>query len=91
MGRWVGLQKLIIDLDMRNGHKGGLKVGFIYMYNNDGGKEGAYVYEAYEAKHRVAHFRAPVCFINFLPRYRYYTHLYYLRSAYYASLTLPLI
>ncbi len=24
MGGWVGLQKLITDLDMRNGHKGGL-------------------------------------------------------------------
>ncbi len=26
MGGWVGLQKLITDLDMRNGHKGGLQV-----------------------------------------------------------------
>ncbi len=24
MGGWVGLQKLITDFDMRNGHKGGL-------------------------------------------------------------------
>ena len=51
--RLAGLQKLITDLDMRNGHKGGVKVGFIYikdMNNNDGGKGGAYVYEAYEAK-----------------------------------------
>jgi hypothetical protein len=47
------LQKLITDLDMRNGHKGGVRVGFIYikdMYNNDVGKGGAYAYEAYEAK-----------------------------------------
>ena len=66
----MGLQKLITDLDMKNGYKGGVRVGFIYikdMNNNDGGKGGAYVYEAYEAKQRVAHFRAPVCFINFLP------------------------
>jgi hypothetical protein len=51
--KWVGLQKLITDLDMRNGHKGGVRVGFIYikdMYNNDVGKGGAYAYEAYEAK-----------------------------------------
>ena len=37
----VGLQKLITDLDMRNGHNGGVRVGFIYikdMYNNDVGK-----------------------------------------------------
>ena len=49
----VGLQKLITDLDMRNGHKGDVRVGFIYikdMYNNDVGKGGAYAYEAYEAK-----------------------------------------
>ena len=53
MGGWVGLQKLITDLDMRNGHKGGVRVGFINindMYNNDVGKGGAYDYEAYEAK-----------------------------------------
>ena len=24
VGGWVGLQKLIIDLDMRNGYKGGV-------------------------------------------------------------------
>ena len=50
---WAGLQKLITDLDMRNRHKGGVRVGFIYikdMYNNDVGKGGAYAYEAYEAK-----------------------------------------
>ena len=44
MGGWVGLQKLITDLDMRNGHKGGVRVGFINindMYNNDVGKESA--------------------------------------------------
>ena len=39
----VGLQKLITDLDMRYGYKGGVRVGFIYikdMYNNDVGKGG---------------------------------------------------
>ena len=49
----MGLQKLITDLDMRYGCKGGVRVGFIYikdMYNNDVGKGGAYDYEAYEAK-----------------------------------------
>ena len=49
----MGLQKLITDLDMRNGHKGGVRVGFINindMYNYAGGKGGAYDYEAYEAK-----------------------------------------
>ena len=49
----VGLQKLITDLDMKNGYKGGVRVGFIYikdMYNNDVGMGGAYAYEAYEAK-----------------------------------------
>ena len=48
-----GLQKLIAVLDMRNGHKGGVRVGFIYikdMYNNDVGKGGVYDYEVYEAK-----------------------------------------
>ena len=53
MGGWVGLQKLITDLDMRNGHKGGVRVGFINindMYNNDVGKGVVYAYEAYEAK-----------------------------------------
>ena len=53
MGGWVGLQKLITDLDMRNGHKGGVRVGFINindMYNNDVGKGVVYDYEAYEAK-----------------------------------------
>jgi hypothetical protein len=35
------------------------------MYNNDVGKGVVYAYEAYEAKQRVAAFRAPVCFINF--------------------------
>ena len=53
VGSWVGLQKLITDLDMRNGHKGGVGVGFINindMYNYAGGKGGAYDYEAYEAK-----------------------------------------
>ena len=49
----MGVQKLITDLDMRNGYKGGVRVGFINlndMYNNDVGKGGAYDYEAYEAK-----------------------------------------
>jgi hypothetical protein len=35
------------------------------MYNNDVGKGVVYAYEAYEAKERVAAFRAPVCFMNF--------------------------
>jgi hypothetical protein len=38
---------------MRNGHKGGVRVGFIYikdMYDNDVGKGVVYAYEAYEAK-----------------------------------------
>ena len=37
----MGLQKLITDLDMRNGYKGGVRVGFINindMYNNHVGK-----------------------------------------------------
>jgi hypothetical protein len=37
----LSLQKLITDLDMRNGHKRGVRVGFINindMYNNDVGK-----------------------------------------------------
>ena len=37
----------------KDGYKGGVRVGFIYikdMYNNDVGKGGAYAYEAYEAK-----------------------------------------
>ena len=54
MGRGMGgLQKLITDLDMKNGYKGGVRVGFIYindMYNNDVGKGGVYAYEAYEVK-----------------------------------------
>ncbi len=40
---WAGLQKLITDVDMKNGYKGGVRVGFIYikdMYNNDVGKGG---------------------------------------------------
>jgi hypothetical protein len=42
----VGLQKLITDLDMRNGYKGGVRVGFIYikdLYNKDVGKGGVWV------------------------------------------------
>ena len=53
MGGWVGLQKLITDLGMRNGYKGGVRVGFIKindMYNNHDGKGGVRVYEAYEVK-----------------------------------------
>ena len=41
MGGWVDLQKLIMVLDMKNGYKGGVRVGFINindMYNNDGGR-----------------------------------------------------
>jgi len=55
MGGWVGLQKLITDLYMRNGHKGGVRVGFINindMYNNDVGKGVVYAYEAYEVKNK---------------------------------------
>ena len=29
MGGWVDLQKLIMVLDMKNGYKGGVRVGFI--------------------------------------------------------------
>jgi hypothetical protein len=39
--------------DMKNGYKGGVRVGFIYikdMYNNDVGKGGVCDHEAYEAK-----------------------------------------
>ncbi len=51
----MGLQKLITDLDMRNGYKGGVRVGFIKglfhdMYNNDVGKGGAWGCEAHEVK-----------------------------------------
>ncbi len=37
------------------------------MYNNDVGKEGVRVYEAYEVKQRVAFVRVPFYFINLLP------------------------
>jgi hypothetical protein len=50
---WVGLQKLITDLDRFYPYKGGVRVGFINindMYNNDVGKGGVYAYEAYEVK-----------------------------------------
>jgi len=50
---WVGLQKLITVLDMKNGYKGGVRLGFINindMYNNDVGKGGVRGYEAYEVK-----------------------------------------
>jgi hypothetical protein len=53
MSGWVGLQKLITGLDMRNGYKGDVRVGFIDindMYNNDVSKGGVWVYEAYEVK-----------------------------------------
>ena len=49
----TGDLKAATDLDMRNGHKGGVRVGFIYindMYNNDVCKWVVYAYEAYEAK-----------------------------------------
>jgi hypothetical protein len=48
----------------------GLRVGFINindMYNNDVGKGGVRVYEAYEVKQRVALVRVPCYFINLLP------------------------
>ena len=46
---------------------GGGKFGGIAndMYYNDVGKGVVYVYEAYEAKLRVAVCRLPVCFMNF--------------------------
>ena len=46
--------------------QGGVRDGFINindMYNNDVGQV-VYAYEAYDAKSRVAAFRAPDCFIN---------------------------
>ena len=45
----------------------GLRVGFINindMYNNDVGKGGVRVYEAYEVKQRVALVRVPFYFIH---------------------------
>jgi hypothetical protein len=64
---------------------GGGMVGGIAneMYNNDVGKGVVYAYEAYEAKKRVATFRAPFYFINLglIPdRHRYCTYLYYSRA-----------
>ena len=49
---WAGLQKLITDLDMRNGYKGGVRVGFMNIneYNNDVGQGGARGCEAHEVK-----------------------------------------
>ena len=47
------MQKLISDLDLRNGYKGGVRVGFINIndiYNNDVGKGGVYDFDAYEVK-----------------------------------------
>jgi hypothetical protein len=44
---------LITDFDLRNGYKGGVRVGFINIndiYNNDVGKGGVYDYDAYEVK-----------------------------------------
>jgi hypothetical protein len=81
MGRWVGLQKLITDLDMRNGYKGGVRAGFIDMndmYNNAVANGGVRVYEGCEVKKRVALVRVPFCFINLLPTC-YCTYLYYSR------------
>ncbi len=52
----MGLQKLITGLDMKNGYKGGVGVGFNNindMYNNDVGKGEVYAYEAYEVKYKV--------------------------------------
>ena len=48
----MGLQKLITDLDMRNGYKGGVRVGFMNIneYNNDVGQGGARGCEAHEVK-----------------------------------------
>jgi hypothetical protein len=37
------------------------------VYNNEVGKEGVRVYEAYEVKSRVALVRVPFYFINLLP------------------------
>jgi len=70
MGGWVDLQKLIMVLDMKNGYKGGVRVGFINindMYKNDVGKGGKYAYEAYEVKNRVELVRVPFYFINLVP------------------------
>jgi len=52
----VGLQKLITVLDMKNGYKGGVRVGFINindMYNNDVGKGGVYAYEACQVREHI--------------------------------------
>ncbi len=65
MGGWVGLRVRFININD--------------MYNNDVGKGVVYAYEGYEAKYRVATFRAPVCFINLwlIPyRHRYWTYIY---------------
>ncbi len=50
---WAGLRKLITVLDRFDTYRGGVRVGFINindMYNNDVGKGGVYVYEAYAVK-----------------------------------------
>jgi hypothetical protein len=39
MDGWVGLQKLITVLDMKNGYKGGVRVGFICAHQGRGEKE----------------------------------------------------
>ena len=36
IGGWVGLQKLITDLDMRKGYKGGVRVYEAYEVNKKG-------------------------------------------------------
>ena len=36
MGGWVGLQKLITDLDMRNGYKGGVRFQISYEVKKRG-------------------------------------------------------
>ena len=67
MGGWVDLQKLIMVLDMKNGYKGGVRVGFINIndiYKNDVGKGEKYAYKAYEVKNRVELVRVPFYFIN---------------------------
>ena len=60
MGGWVGLQKLITYLDNRNGHKGGVRVGFIYikdMYNNDVGR--GYRFSSLVKQNK----KAKICFV----------------------------
>jgi hypothetical protein len=53
---WVGLAKLITDLDMRKGYMGGVRVGFVNIN---------VVYD-YEVKQRVALVRVPFSLHKFL-------------------------